>query len=128
MAASQKSSGLPCWRAAISPAGNYGNFVFFPSRVNGAKRQWLAVESMKYVHSPVRLVLAGKDEDLDEGNKIENAIAENGLRIACCGIENLFQKEPKLNSSAGHSGPSTFHTMRTPTVMSPSSLTSLRSP
>jgi glycosyltransferase involved in cell wall biosynthesis len=48
--------------------------------VNAAKRQWLAVESMKYVRSPVRLILAGKEEDLGEAGRIEQIIRDNGLR------------------------------------------------
>jgi glycosyltransferase involved in cell wall biosynthesis len=74
---------------------DYEDFVFYPSRVNGAKRQLLAVESMKYLHSPVRLVLAGKDEDPAEGNNIENAILENGLRDRVVWYREFISEETK---------------------------------
>ena len=44
-------------------SGESSNYLFFPSRINPIKRQWLAVEAMRHVTSDVRLVLAG-DADL----------------------------------------------------------------
>ena len=39
--------------------GPYGDYVLFPSRLEPIKRQSLAVEAMRHVRSPVRLVLVG---------------------------------------------------------------------
>jgi glycosyltransferase involved in cell wall biosynthesis len=44
-------------------SGETRNYLFFPSRINPIKRQWLAVEAMRHVTSDVRLVIAG-DADL----------------------------------------------------------------
>ncbi len=57
----------------------FDDFVFYPSRVNAAKRQLLAVESMRHVKSPGRLILAGKGEDPAEDQRIEKAIEDYRL-------------------------------------------------
>ncbi len=41
----------------------YGEFIFFPSRVTSIKRQLLAVQALEFTESPVRVVIAGKSED-----------------------------------------------------------------
>ena len=46
--------------------GPYGDAVFFPSRLEPLKRQSLAVEAMRHVRTPVRLVLAGGGPDEPE--------------------------------------------------------------
>jgi len=38
----------------------YGDFVFYPSRIVGHKRQMLAVEALAETRTPVRLVIAGE--------------------------------------------------------------------
>lgn len=52
---------------------SYENYIFCPSRINRAKRQYLLVESMRFVTSSVKLILAGlpeTDAELFELNKI----------------------------------------------------------
>jgi len=56
----------------------FEDFIFYPSRVNSAKRQWLAVESMHYVTTPVKLLLAGKAEG-GEAERITRVIKEHSL-------------------------------------------------
>ena len=43
--------------------GPYGDFVVFPSRLEGLKRQSLVVEAMRHVKTDVRLVLVGSGPD-----------------------------------------------------------------
>jgi glycosyltransferase involved in cell wall biosynthesis len=43
--------------------GEHGDYVFFPSRLEGLKRQSLAIDAMKHVRSPVTLVLVGRGPD-----------------------------------------------------------------
>jgi glycosyltransferase involved in cell wall biosynthesis len=43
--------------------GPYGDYILFPSRLEPIKRQALAVEAMRHVRSPVRLVLVGSGPD-----------------------------------------------------------------
>ncbi len=59
--------------------GPVEDFIFYPSRISGAKRQVLAVESMKYVRSPVRLVIAGPPDSPAEREAVESAILQHGL-------------------------------------------------
>jgi len=43
--------------------GPYGDHIVYPSRLEALKRQSLAVEAMRYVKTPVRLVLVGGGPD-----------------------------------------------------------------
>jgi glycosyltransferase involved in cell wall biosynthesis len=44
----------------------YGDFIFYPSRVDQIKRQRLLVEAARYVKSKVKIVIAGKAVKLEE--------------------------------------------------------------
>ncbi len=76
---------------------DFQDFVFYPSRVNAAKRQWLAVESMKYVRSPVRLILAGKDESETEALQIEQAITSNALADRVLWLRDFISEASKAD-------------------------------
>jgi glycosyltransferase involved in cell wall biosynthesis len=58
---------------------DYGDFIFFPSRITGGKRQHLVVESMKYVKTGVRLVIAGGPETPDDLKRLEATIGTHDL-------------------------------------------------
>jgi glycosyltransferase involved in cell wall biosynthesis len=45
------------------PPGPYGDYLFFPSRMESLKRQSLAIDAMRHVTSDVRLVLVGRGPD-----------------------------------------------------------------
>lgn len=57
----------------------YGDYIFYPSRITASKRQHLVVKSMKYVTSGVRLVIAGKEEDPADLDRIGKIIREDNL-------------------------------------------------
>ena len=57
----------------------YGDFLFYPSRITSFKRQHLAIESMKYTKTPVRLVLAGKCDEPDYEVRLQALIDAGGL-------------------------------------------------
>lgn len=40
----------------------YGDFIFYPSRINEMKRQLLAVEAMRHVRSDIKMLIAGKSD------------------------------------------------------------------
>lgn len=46
-------------RAARLRAGDVGDYVFFPSRLEAQKRQSLLIEAMRHTRTPVRAVVAG---------------------------------------------------------------------
>ncbi len=56
-----------------------GDYIFYPSRINGLKRQHLAVEAMRYVKSGVRLIVAGVSPEAGYLNQLERIIQEHGL-------------------------------------------------
>src|SRR5439155_12938100 len=59
----------PLLRPEIYRCGDFGDYFFYPSRLNAMKRQALAIEAMRFVKSSFRLVLAGKADQetyLDE--------------------------------------------------------------
>jgi glycosyltransferase involved in cell wall biosynthesis len=57
----------------------YGDYIFYPGRRVAAKRQWLIAESMRYVRTAVRLVIAGRAEDPAEFDKIAGIIRTYNL-------------------------------------------------
>ena len=57
----------------------YGDYLFYPSRITSFKRQHLAIESMQYTRSKVRLVLAGRADEPDYENRLKRLIAAKGL-------------------------------------------------
>jgi glycosyltransferase involved in cell wall biosynthesis len=55
----------PLLRPEIYRCADFGDYFFYPSRLNSMKRQALAIEAMRFVQSGFRLVLAGKaDQEL----------------------------------------------------------------
>lgn len=58
---------------------DYGDYIFYPSRVNTVKRQALAIESMKYVKTRAKLIIAGKAEDVRYLAFLEEIIRKNKL-------------------------------------------------
>lgn len=59
--------------------GEYGRYFFYPSRLNAAKRQHLAIEAMAQVRGDFSLVLAGKADSDDYGRQLQELVARLGL-------------------------------------------------
>jgi glycosyltransferase involved in cell wall biosynthesis len=57
----------------------YGDFIFVPGRITAAKRQYLAVEAMRYVRSSVRMVVAGPPETAADRTRLEELVARYAL-------------------------------------------------
>ena len=57
---------------------NYGDFIFYPSRIDSIKRQRLLVEAAKYLKSNVKIVIAGSGS-LEEINYLKDYIKNNAL-------------------------------------------------
>lgn len=49
----------PLVKPELYRAGDYGDYLFFPSRLDAGKRQALAIEAIARARSPLRLVIAG---------------------------------------------------------------------
>jgi glycosyltransferase involved in cell wall biosynthesis len=69
----------PLRDAAHFRATEYGDYVFLPSRLNAAKRQWLAIEALAHTKTPVKLVLAGPPDTPEEQQKLEKLAARLGV-------------------------------------------------
>lgn len=54
---------------------NYDNYIFYPSRLDLAKRQSLVIKSMKYIDSNIRLKIAGSGPQLDDYKKLAKECA-----------------------------------------------------
>jgi len=63
-------------RAASIFSGELGNYIFCPGRLEPQKRQELLIEAMRYVSSPVKLVLAGAASDL---SIYESLVRQHGV-------------------------------------------------
>lgn len=69
----------PLLESAHFTCVDYGDYVFLPSRITESKRQHLVVESMKYVTSGTRLIVAGKEEAPEDLARIERIIDDHRL-------------------------------------------------
>jgi len=57
--------------------GSFGDYIFLPGRLHRWKRVDLAIEAMRWVHTPLRLLIAGNGED------------EVSLRALAAGMDNV---------------------------------------
>ena len=58
----------------------FEDYVFYPSRLTGIKRQALAIESMKYVETDARLVIAGEADSREYLNFLQGVINKHDLQ------------------------------------------------
>lgn len=72
---------------------NYEDFFFFPSRISPIKRHHLAIESMKFVKSPVKLIIAGGVEDKNYLMTLESLISKDNLQDRVKILQNLTKRE-----------------------------------
>jgi glycosyltransferase involved in cell wall biosynthesis len=57
----------------------YGDFVFYPSRLTKGKRQWLLVQAMALVETGVRAVIAGSPDEPAELESLRALVAKEGV-------------------------------------------------
>lgn len=60
-------------------AGEYGDYLYYPSRINSLKRQLLAVEALHHTKTAVKLILDGICPDPEYDAEIQNTIAKYHL-------------------------------------------------
>jgi glycosyltransferase involved in cell wall biosynthesis len=75
---------------------NFGDYIFYPSRISALKRQELAVESLKYTKTNVKLILAGRP-DGEYNLQMLNKIVENGKLFNKVQIITNMSEEEKVN-------------------------------
>ncbi|MBG1260436.1 glycosyltransferase family 4 protein [Nostoc commune] len=74
----------------------YEDYIFYPSRITHHKRQHLAIQSMKYTKSSVKLIIAGKSESMDYLNYLNSIIKENNLENKVTIIDQWISQEKKI--------------------------------
>lgn len=60
-------------------ADEYGDYIFYPSRVVPLKRQLLAIEAMRHTRSGVRLVIAGRPDVPAFGEQVRRYVTQMDL-------------------------------------------------
>ena len=70
----------PLDRPELFGPGEAGDYFFYPSRLNDIKRQHIAVEAMRHVRSPFRLVLAGRPDTEAYGEELRRRVEQWGLQ------------------------------------------------
>jgi glycosyltransferase involved in cell wall biosynthesis len=76
--------------------GRFGDYLFYPSRVNRSKRQHLAVEAMAYVKTAAKLVVAGHPETPDDLEELEQLIEHWMLRDKVTVIPRFISEDEKV--------------------------------
>lgn len=69
----------PLDRPELFGPGEFGDYFFYPSRLGPSKRQHVAVEAMRHVRAPVRLVIAGKPDTDAYGAELARYVEAHGL-------------------------------------------------
>lgn len=87
----------PLMEAEKFYCGEFGDYIFYPSRISHYKRQHLAVEAMRYVKSDVKLVIAGKGDSQEDEKNIENLISKYKLQKRVKYIKGFISQEEKAD-------------------------------
>ncbi len=75
----------------------YGDYIFYPSRITRGKRQHLAIEAMKYTKSKVRLIIAGNSESNLYFNSLKKLVSDNNLSEKVKIIHRWISLKEKVN-------------------------------
>src|ERR1051326_529092 len=78
-------------RAGALHPGEYGDYVFYPSRLEPQKRQELLIEAARHFRTGAQIVLAGSSQDQKH---YESLIARHGVRDRVC--LKGFVSEPEI--------------------------------
>lgn len=86
----------PLFQSEHFQQGNFGDYLFYPSRVNNGKRQYLAVEAMAYVRTDAKLVIAGHPETPGDLEELERLIERSNLRDKVTVIARFISEDEKV--------------------------------
>jgi glycosyltransferase involved in cell wall biosynthesis len=94
----------PLDNSGIFNCTDYGDYFFYPSRINFSKRQHLAIESMRFVQSGVKLVIAGSPDTKDDIDHIEKLVRKYNLHDRVTIIREFISQERKAELFANALG------------------------
>jgi glycosyltransferase involved in cell wall biosynthesis len=71
----------PLWQPEQYDCTGYDDYFLYISRLTAHKRQWLAIEAMRYTQTPVKLVIAGQPDPGGDSyiTDLKSRIAAHGL-------------------------------------------------
>ena len=73
----------------------YGDYVFYPSRLASLKRQWLLIEALAQTKTPVRVTIAGYPDSPQELRRLERRAVERGVEDRVSVIGTWISEERK---------------------------------
>jgi glycosyltransferase involved in cell wall biosynthesis len=82
----------------------YGDYFFYPSRINAVKRQYVAVEAMARLSCAARLIIAGPPDTPGDLVYLKSVVHEHGLEGRVEIIPRWISDEEKLRMLAGARG------------------------
>ena len=91
----------PLNNAEIFYFKEYGNYIFYPSRVNHSKRQHVAIEAMRYTKSNVKLVIAGKGDTKQDEQFLKELIKKHELSSKIEYLDRFISEQEKADLFAG---------------------------
>lgn len=74
----------------------YGDYIFYPSRLTHHKRQFLAVEAMKHTVSNVKLIIAGNPENNRYLDELKQTIDKNNLAAKVKIVDRWISEQEKV--------------------------------
>ncbi len=83
---------------------DFGDYLFYPSRITMGKRQHLAVESMKYTRSTAKLIIAGNPDSPEQLEYVESIVKRNNLQNKVKIIGNWISEKDKISLFANALG------------------------
>jgi len=81
-----------------------GDYLFYPSRITTPKRQYLAIESMKYTRSKAKLIIAGSPDTPEQLDHINSIVEKNHLQNKVKIIGNWISQDEKIDLFANALG------------------------
>ncbi len=75
----------------------YGDYIFYASRLTSHKRQWLAIEALSHTRTGVRLVIAGKPDYPEAGTELRALVENRGLADRVTILSEWISEQEKIN-------------------------------
>lgn len=76
---------------------SYDNYIFYPSRISGGKRQHLVVESLKFTKTNVKLIIAGNADTSEDLTRLESMLNHNNLTDKVKLLSKFISQEEKAH-------------------------------
>ncbi|MGC8814644.1 MAG: glycosyltransferase family 4 protein [bacterium] len=75
---------------------SYSDYIYFPSRITGSKRQHIPIQAMKYTKTNVKLIISGNIEGKYFKNKIQPLLRDNEISSKVKIIDKYINEDEKL--------------------------------